>query len=307
MLPFNYHHLYYFYTIARLGSVTRASAELRIGQPALSTQVRRFEQFFNTRLFERQGRSLRLTDEGQYVYAYAKDIFDLGREFKDGFSDLGHRGGRVAMQIGLSQTVPKSFADSLLHFLLKTAPDLHLTVREAGTSTLIDQIKAHSLDLVLSDEPGPSDPSAAMDTHLVGEVPVVLCARADKARAYARIPKDLDGAPLILPIDSRTGRAVREYFIAQKVRPRIIAEVEDVELVRRLVLTGAGIAPLNLHTALHAPSRSKLAILGDRSVLGLSERTYVLTMRRKKRHPLVTRVLEDFRVVTSAGAARLKD
>lgn len=307
MIPFNYHHLYYFYTVARLGSVTRAAQELRIGQPALSTQVRSFERFLDTPLLEREGRSLRLTDAGQYVYAYAKDIFDLGREFKDGFSDLGHRGGRPAMQIGLSQTVSKSFADTLLHFLLKEAPDLRLTVREAGTAALVDQMRAHALDLVLSDEPGPADPSGAVETRLVGEVPVVLCARTDKAHAYRNIPGDLDGAPFILPIDSRTGRAVREFFIAKEVRPRIVAEVEDIELVRRLVLAGAGLAPLDLYTALRAPSGSKLTILGERSLLGLSERTYVLTMRRKRQHPLVPRILERFRIKAPGPGKRTVD
>src|SRR5918997_3097555 len=79
----NYHHLLYFYTVAREGSVARAAEVLHLTQPTVSTQVRLLERALGERLFERRGRGLALTDAGRLAYRYAEEIFALGREFQD--------------------------------------------------------------------------------------------------------------------------------------------------------------------------------------------------------------------------------
>jgi len=296
MIPFNYHHLYYFYTIARLGSVSRASEELRLGQPTLSTQLKQFEGYLNLKLFEREGkRRLTLTDEGRHILSYAKEIFEIGQEMIDNIGDFPHK-GRVRIQIGAPDSVPKSFLDALLQFILKLAPKTYLYVQEDRTNNLIEHLKTNFLDIVLTDIPAGSL-DEQIESHLVGKIPIVFCTHTELARKYRNIPKDLDGAPLILPTaHSQIHHALQEYFIEQKIRPDIVAEVQDVELVRRLVLSKVGIAPLNLLTIKKAPSKEPLVVIGKTNASKIHEKIYILVRKRIKPHPLVSDIVKNFRI-----------
>ncbi len=82
----NYHHLLYFWTVARTGSVTKACQELHLTQPAVSAQIRMLEKAFGEKLFVKRGRNLVLTDVGRLVYRYADEIFLLGREMQETLS-----------------------------------------------------------------------------------------------------------------------------------------------------------------------------------------------------------------------------
>ena len=101
MIPFNYHHLYYFYVIAQEGSITKASKQLRLAQPTLSTQLKQFEVFLDVKLFDREKRKLTLSEEGQRFLSYAKMIFDIGQELKDRIGHLPYK-DRVEIKIGIS-------------------------------------------------------------------------------------------------------------------------------------------------------------------------------------------------------------
>ena len=79
----NYHHLFYFWTVVREGGVSKASKVLRLAQPTVGGQIKALENALDQKLFERQGRSLVLTDVGQVVFRYADEIFSLGRELQD--------------------------------------------------------------------------------------------------------------------------------------------------------------------------------------------------------------------------------
>ena len=79
----NYHHLLYFWTVVREGTIARAGEKLHLGQPAISTQLRRLEVSLGQKLFQKSGRKLELTEQGRMVYRYADEIFTLGRELLD--------------------------------------------------------------------------------------------------------------------------------------------------------------------------------------------------------------------------------
>lgn len=88
----NYHHLRYFWTVAREGSITRASVVLRVAKPTISGQLHRLEAALGERLFLREGRRLVLSEAGQVAFQYAEEIFSLGAEFLD--TVKGRGGGR---------------------------------------------------------------------------------------------------------------------------------------------------------------------------------------------------------------------
>ena len=101
----NYHHLLYFWIVAREGSVTRAAAELRLGQPTISVQIRTLEVNLGEKLFTRVGRNLALTDVGRLVFRFADEIFSVGANCSTP-SRTGQRVARSASRSGSPTSFP---------------------------------------------------------------------------------------------------------------------------------------------------------------------------------------------------------
>ncbi len=298
MIPFNFHHLYYFFIIAREGSVSKAAKELRLGQPALSTQLKQFENYLNVKLFEREGKRLVLTEEGKHALYYAKEIFDLGQEFIDGFGDRS-KVGRLRIQIGVLSGIPKAFVDALLKLILRLEPNVYIILQEEKIEKLVENLKTHLFDLVLTDVPFQTSAQEQIQNHLVGKIPIVFCASSELAKKYRKLPEDLRKAPIILPTShSQIYHAVQEYFLQQEITPRVVAEIQDVETVRRLVLAGVGIAPLNEFTVKNAPASEKLTILFRKSKHPIYDSIYLITKKRRKPHLLTEKILQQFQLAT---------
>src|SRR3954469_15471152 len=113
-MPFlNYHHLMYFWTVAREGGVARAAEKLHLSSPTISAQIHELEEMLGDKLFERRGRSLVMTEVGQLVYKYAEDIFTLGRELLDAVK-LGPDSRPGKLTVGISDAMPKVLSAALL-------------------------------------------------------------------------------------------------------------------------------------------------------------------------------------------------
>ena len=296
MIPLNYHHLYYFYIIAKEGSVSKAAKILRLAQPTLSAQLKQFESFLDKKLFERESRKLKLTEDGHRILGYAKSIFDLGQELMDQVSDLAQK-DRIRIQIGISNFIPKAFADLLLAFLLEIEPTVQITLIEDRIETLLVQLEDHLLDIVFHDATVSPVIAKSAEQKLIADIPVVFCASASLSKKLGRFPACLMQAPLILPTTpSQVAVAVREFLLSNKLEPYTLGEIQDIELVRRLILRGKGIAPLNTLTISQAPAKEKLCILNSSKTSPISEKIYALVRPRKNSHPLVLRILKDFNV-----------
>ena len=297
MIPFNYHHLYYFYVIAKEGSISKATKHLRLAQPTLSTQLKQFETFLNVQLFIREKRNLILTEEGHQVFAYAKTIFDIGRELKDRMVDLTHQKGRKIIQIGIPNSIPKTITETVLSYILKIEPNAYIVLVKDKLSKLNQDLEDHIIDLILSDTPSLSHKSAGLSNHSIGKVPVVFCAHPKIARTIRKMPADLNGIKMLLPGSSRPiFQKVHKYFLENHIEPEIVGEFDDVEIIRRLALRGHGVAALNLLTVLKAPAKEKLVVLKTNEKDLLFEDFYLIIKKRKMTHPLVERLIDDFKI-----------
>ncbi|HEU5075742.1 MAG TPA: LysR family transcriptional regulator, partial [Polyangiaceae bacterium] len=108
----NYHHLLYFWVVAREGSLVAAGKVLRLSHPTLSAQIRALEQELGEKLFMKAGRNLALTETGKLVYRYAEEIFTLGREMVD--TVKGRAGQALQLDVGVADVVPKLVVKRLL-------------------------------------------------------------------------------------------------------------------------------------------------------------------------------------------------
>jgi len=297
MIPLNYHHLYYFYTIARAGTISKACETLFLAQSTLSAQLKQLETSLGSKLFERKKQRLFLTEEGRLVLDYAESIFGMGRELQDALRDRP-RSGRVAIQVGILNATPRAFGHALLECLLKDASLAHVAAQESGLDELLLGLNQQKLDVVLSDVSIRSRDQGEFFNHLICKIPVVLAAAPRVAARCRKIPEDLERVPFILPsLPSQVYHQVQDALARWKIRPNVAAEVQDVELARRLALAGHGVAPMNEYTVAASLPRGGLKVIGTSRTLGIYESIYLVTRRRKWPNPLVERLVESFRLL----------
>ena len=286
----NYHHLYYFWVVAREGSVTRATAELRLAQPTISGQLRALEQQLGERLFTRSGRSLVLTDAGRTVYRYASEIFSLGRGLQEALS--GRAQGRLQLHVGVTDVMPKLIAHRLLALALHLPEPVRIVCREDAQDRLVAALATHELDVVLADAPvGPAVRVRAFN-HLLGECGVAIYGTRALAQAHrARFPSSLHGAPLLLPTENTSlRRSLDQWLSTEGIVPQIIGEFEDSALLKVFGQSGAGLFP--------GPSRIAGAIrrqygcerVGELPMV--RERFYAISVERRVKHPAVAAICQ---------------
>jgi LysR family transcriptional activator of nhaA len=288
----NYHHLFYFWTVVREGGVSKASKVLRLAQPTVSGQIKALENAFGEKLFQRQGRSLVLTDVGQVVFRYADEIFSLGRELQDTL-----KGRPVArprrLVVGVSDSLEKRVTHRLLAPALELDEPVHLVVQEARPERLVAELAAHGLDLVLSDTPAPSPVRAY--SHLLGECGVGLFARPALARKLGPgFPRSMDGVPLLTAADGAAlQRSLAHWFDTRGIRPRVVGEFQDSALMESFGEAGVGVFPAP--DAVESEVRAAFGVERVGSVDGVRERYWALTVERKLRHPAVLAITETAR------------
>lgn len=282
----NYHHLLYFWTVAREGSITRACEVLHLTQPAVSAQLRTLERSLGEKLFERRGRTLVLTDTGRIVYRYAEEIFTLGRELQQTLA--GRPAGRPArVVIGVVDSMPKLLAYRLLEPVVRAAEPVRMVLREGPINRLVADLAVHALDVVLSDAPVPATVPVKAFSHLLGECGVAIFATPALAASHRRrFPASLHGAPFLLPLEGTTlRRSLDEHLGALEIRPTPVAEIEDSALLK--VFGQAGVGLFAAPTAVEHDLRRQYGVRVVGRFETIRERFYAISVERRIRHPAV--------------------
>jgi LysR family transcriptional activator of nhaA len=288
----NYQHLFYFWNVAREGSVTRASEKLGLAQPTVSGQIAVLESSIGAQLFRKEGRKLVMTETGRTVFNYADEIFSLGRELG---SALKNRAAAVSVRlsVGVSNALPKLVVYRLLAPAL--AAHNQVVCHEDKTERLLSELPVHGVDLVLSDWPATGISDARIYNHPIGECGVAAFAVPELRRRYRKnFPRCLDGAPLLLPTpNTALRRSLDQWLDANNLFPKIVAEVEDSALLKTFGTGGVGVfmAP----TAVRAQVEQQYGVEYIATLDGVSERFYAITAQRKIKHEGVAAILESAR------------
>ena len=286
----NYQHLYYFWNVAKEGSVSRASEKLHLAQPTISGQLAVFEAAVGEKLFRREGRGLVLTDTGRAVFHYAEEIFALGRELANTLK--GRPTGRgLRLAVGVVDTLPKLVAYRLIEPALRMAEPVQLLCYEDKADRLLTEIALHGVDLVLSDVPATPSSGARTFNRLLGECRVAVFGTPELAKQYREnYPRSLNGAPMLLPTaGTALRRSLDQWFDAEGLCPEIRAEIEDSALLKTFAAAGAGlfVAPL----AMEAEIRHQYGAEAIGPIEAVRERFYAITARRRLKHPAVEAIL----------------
>jgi len=281
----NYHHLLYFWTVVREGGVSRAAAKLRLAQPTVSAQVRTLEAMIGEPLFERQGRRLVLTDVGRLVYRHADEIFGIGRELLEALNGRPASGRPLALTVGVANVVPKLVVHRLLAPALSGKIPVHLVCREDSTDTLLAELATHALDVVIADVPAPPHVRVRVFNHLLGESGTTFFAAGTLAgRLRRRFPRSLTDAPVLLPTrQTAIRRALDQWFDAEGLAPRVVAEFDDSALMKTFGEAGAAAFPGPTATERETVRQYRVRPIGR--VPAVRERYYAITAERRLKHP----------------------
>lgn len=285
----NYHHLLYFWMVAREGGLAPAGKLLRLSHPTLSGQIRKLEESMGLDLFEKRGRRLELTEMGRVAYRYADEIFGLGRDLQDVLK--GRNVQRpVRLVVGISDVVPKLLVRTLLGPALDQDGSVTLVCREDRAERLLASLAAHDLDLVIADEPLPPHSSVKAYNHLLGTTDVTLVGPPALAKVIAgKFPASLDGAPVLLPHEgSSLRRHLDAWFETAGVRPRVVAEAEDSALLKAFAADGMGLLFVPSVVVDIVTRRYGLAIV--KRIETIKERYYAISAERRLVHPAVVAI-----------------
>lgn len=284
----NYHHLLYFWTVARTGSIAAASEELRLAPPTLSNQIRKLEESLGAKLLQRSGRGLVLTDAGRIALSYANDIFSLGRELSDTMK--GRPTGRpLRLRVGIADVVPKLITYKILEPAFRLRTPMRIICREDRPDRLLADLALHELDVVLSDSPVSPASKIRAFSHLLGECGVSFFG-PNKKPLGGRFPKCMDGARMLVPTEnSAFRRKLDEWFVTHDIHPLMVGEFEDAALLRAFAEEGFGIfaAPLVLEEQLRLHGFKRIGTTDE-----IRLRFYAISAERKLQHPGVLAICE---------------
>lgn len=282
----NYHHLLYFWTVAKEGSVSQAAEMLHVAQPTVSAQVRSLERSLGQRLFERQGRHLRLTPEGESVFRYADEIFTLGRELLQTVKGEPTAAPK-RFRVGISDSLPKLTTYRLLEPALAMQPAFRLHVRIDKTERLLGELAVHAVDLVVADAPMMPSLKVRAFSHLLGETSMSIFGAAALARGVRRkFPHSLHGAPMLLQTTNTAVRqSLEQWFDVHGIQPVVVGEVEDMAMLQTLGEHGLGLFAAPTVMRAEICRRYHVAWVGELDKV--REKFYAISVERRITHPAV--------------------
>lgn len=287
LLALNFHHLYYFYVIAKEGSIAKAAERLRIGQPTLSTQLKQLEVSLGKELFERRKQRLHLSESGKLAYQYAEQVFNLGSEMIEALQER-LTNNRVHVQIGALDSVPKNIILKTILQAYKLG-NCSVSVLEGEGGQLLRELSAHKIDLLLANYP-PQQEANSIYAKAIAKLKVVVCAAPKFKHLKKNFPASLEGQPFIFPtMHSRLRRDLEHYLRVNEIRVDQTAETQDTSLQLLLGQQGVGLIPIAEVAVEPLIKEKKLIVLG--TLKGVFEEIWLATASRKIENPIAAKLM----------------
>ena len=289
MSPLNYKHLYYFWAVAKYGSIISASKHLHLTPQTISAQLSLFEQTQGEKLFLKSGRNLSLTETGRMVQHYANEIFAIGQELEETLQH--HPASRsLSLRVGISDAVPKSLAYKLLEPALQLPQPVRINCREGKVDSLLAELVLHKLDLVISDSPMPPTSNVRGYSHFLCASTIDFFATSALAQQYATrltpFPQCLHGAPLLLQGEDTAVRSKLLHWLSDLgIAPTITGEFDDGALLMAFGKAGTGFFSAPSLIADLVKQQYQVDHIGTCSTV--QESYFAISVERKLTHPAV--------------------
>ena len=285
----HYKQLYYFWAVAKAGSIARTAQRLHLTPQTISGQISELERTLGTDLFRRAGRRLELTAAGRLALSHADEIFQIGKELEE---LLRNRSGsdELLFRVGVADVVPKSIAYRLLAPAMTLAESVRIVCHEDKLERLFAELAIHRLDLVIADRPLPYELGVKGYNHELGRCTVAFYAAPELVARYRTgFPHSLDGVPLLTPGESAAVRGpLDRWFSERRIHPRIVGEFDDTALMKAFGQAGVGIFPAPAVIAEEVRHQYGVEIVGGAEDVVV--KYYAISVERRLTHPAVVAV-----------------
>lgn len=289
----NYHHLFYFKTIAEEGTVSKAAEKLRVGQPTLSAQLKQFEESLGVSLFERHHKKLVLTEQGKVALDYSKNIFKMGSEMYEVLHDR-LKPLRPSLHLGALDSVPKQIVLQLVKQALRISP-CQITLSEGKGDELLRELTSHRMDLMVTNFLPAGVDAKGLNSKLITKKNVAFYG-APKFKALRKnFPKSISGQPMIFPTyDSRLRQDLDHWAKVHKIELDIVTESQDISIKKLMAINEMGLIPTATHTVTGQVLRGELVEIGV--LQGVHEELFLVTAQRKIENMIASKLMTSFSV-----------
>ncbi len=291
MGPINYKHPYYFWQVAKQGSIVKASQSLSITPQTISGQISLLEDRLGHELFIRVGRKLALSDTGHIAMRYAEEIFGLGKELNDVLRGSVTTGSSEFI-VSAASALPKTIVHKIIQPCLTLAPNFYLRCKEGPVQSILAELAIHEVDVVLSDTPVGSEFSIKAYNHHLGNSPISFFASPALAKCYAQgFPNSLNGAPVLLPTQQYAVRQLFDTWAEKRaIVPIIAGEFDDSALMKSFGQSGLGIFFMPSTITEEVCHSFDVVCLG--TVDELTQQFYAISAERKIKHPAIATIVD---------------
>lgn len=290
MVPVNYHQLYYFWMIAKLGSYRAASQSLFLAVSTLSVQIKQLERSLGMRLLERDRHGVTLTPQGRAIYEHCERIFVEGEALMT-TARKGLQGVAPALRLGVPPSISAWIVLKVLDYVTSVAPSVRVSVFGASQSELQEKLRKHALDLAVTNFDYTVTLGRDFASRLIAKIPISFVGTAKLKRQIRRFPKDLAQVPLLSRTEENPIRRTLDSFLQEhNVRPRMEIEIENTQLIRLLALQGRGAAVIDTLTINDDLKSRRLVKLHSRPTR-MEEYVWLLYNARPKSNQDLARVI----------------
>lgn len=289
MSKLNYHHLYYFWRVAKQGNLTKTAAALHISQSALSAQIRQLESSMGVELFAREGRQLRLTEHGRFALNYAEEIFKRGEELESLLSK-GIQPELLTLRIGVLTTMSRNFVESFIEPLIRR-PNTKYILHARGQVNLLTELANHEFDLALTNIQVLGSNKELWQCQLLARQPIAIIGppglHLETDFSQQKIDHDW-----VVPVSHSPIRSAFESFCAQyQFKPRIVAEADDMAMLRLLARDTGALAVMPEVVVKDELKQGKL--VNYLTLPNVYENFYALTVKRQRQSPLINELINN--------------
>ena len=289
MKQLNYNHLYYFYLIAKEGSITQACKILHLTPQTVSGQLATFEDYLGIPLFERSGKRLILNDHGKLVFSYAEDIFKLGHELLQDLSP-SQLSQKLTFTVGITDVIPKVFSYDYLKPVLDGDLPIKLICREGELDHLLAELALNRLDVILSDRPIPPGRKVKAYNHkAIDSGMSFYIAKSQASTLKGEFPACLNNQKLLIPGDQSSVKlSLLSWLNDKDLKPNIVAEFDDSALTKLFGQAGYGIFTTPTIVENHVLQTYQVEVIGRTA--DVTEQLYLITAERKFKHPALVAI-----------------
>lgn len=287
----NYHHLFYFKTIAEEGTVSKAAEKLRLGQPTLSAQLKQFEDTLGVQLFERHHKKLVLTEQGKVALDYSKNIFRMGSEMYEVLHDR-IKPNRPSLHLGALDSVPKQIILQLVKKAFKISP-CQVTLSEGKSDELLRELVSHRMDLMVTNFLPAGVDAKGLYPKAITKKNVAFYGAPSFKSLRKNFPQSISGQPMVLPTyDSKLRHDLDHWAKLNKIELNIIVESQDISVKKLMASEGLGLIPTATHTVMGQILNGELVEIGQ--LQGVYEELYLLTAQRKIENQIASKLRDTF-------------